>query len=69
MSVVFDAQVKASYKLGEALKKPKKAPKAKKPAAKKAAPKKKAEGETVLFRNWGCGAGMQVVSVAAARRL
>lgn len=45
-------QVKASYKLGEALKKPKKAakkPAAKKPAAKKPAakktPKKKAEGE------------------------
>jgi hypothetical protein len=46
------AQVKASYKLGEALKKPKKAakkptankPAAKKPAAKKT-PKKKAEGE------------------------
>jgi hypothetical protein len=44
--------VKASYKLGEALKKPKKAakkPAAKKPAAKKPAvkktPKKKAEGE------------------------
>jgi hypothetical protein len=36
------AQVKASYKLGEALKKPKKAPK------KKVAPKKKAAGACVL---------------------